>query len=393
MYIRTKSSKLSPRKTVQIVESFINDKGQPRQRIVQHMGVAFDEIQLQQLWTMAEKLIPELEERSKEEKLFKDGQLPLFEFSSGSYEQEIPDDRIARINKLLKHEDILEGPFEVWGEVFDKIGIEDILGLSDRGRGSTHALKLCLTAKLSDGGSKRRSAAWLSDRLGLSLCEDRIYRMMDKLSQRTDKVRELGFRCGRYLCEDKISLVLFDVTTLYFESFYDDENSPSPDAVTKTELGLRRHGFSKDCKFKETQVVLALVTSSDGIPLWYDVFPGNTPECSTLKHMMDDITKRVDPDEIWVVADGAMLTKDNREILRDAGAGYVLGASLKKLGKAASDQALDLDSFEELDEGRKYRTVELPNGNTLVSHLERQEGEKGRSRQGGIDKTSFEETG
>ena len=76
MYIRTKSSKLSPRKTVQIVESFINDKGQPRQRIVQHMGVAFDEAQLQQLWTMAEKLIPELEERSKEEKLFKNGQLP-----------------------------------------------------------------------------------------------------------------------------------------------------------------------------------------------------------------------------------------------------------------------------------------------------------------------------
>jgi hypothetical protein len=387
MYIRTKSSKLSPRKTVQIVESFINEHGQPRQRIVQHLGVAFDDAQLQQLWAMAEKLIPELELRAKEDKLFKAGQLPLFEFSTDSYEQEISDDQIARVKNLLKHDDVLEGPFEVWGEVFDKLGIDDLLGLSDRGRGSTHALKLCLIAKLSDGGSKRRSAAWLSDRLGLSLSEDRLYRMMDKLSEKTDKVRELGFRCGRQLCDNKISLVLFDVTTLYFESFFDDEElemleepssaeipSNEPEATNtaasktkpKLEQGLRRHGFSKDCKFKETQVVLALATSSDGIPLWYDVFPGNTAECSTLKNMMDEVSKKVSPDEVWVVADAAMLTKDNRKVLNEAGTGYVLGASLKKLDKATQKHVLDSKSFKELDEDRKYRVVELSNGNTLV---------------------------
>ena len=71
MYIRTKTSKNSPRKTIQIVESFINDKGQPRQRIVQHLGVAFDDEQLRNLCSMAEKLIPGLEQRAKEEKLFK----------------------------------------------------------------------------------------------------------------------------------------------------------------------------------------------------------------------------------------------------------------------------------------------------------------------------------
>ena len=387
MYIRTKSSKLSPRKTVQIVESFINEHGQHRQRIVQHLGVAFDDAQLQQLWTMAENLIPELELRAKEEKLFKAGQLPLFEFSPDFYQQAISDDQVAKVKKLLKHNDILEGPFEVWGEVFDKLGIDDLLGLSDRGRGSTHALKLCLIAKLSDGGSKRRSAAWLSDRLGLQLSEDRFYRMMDKLSEKTDKVRELGFRCGHQLCGNNISLVLFDVTTLYFESFLDDEDQESPEephsaetasdepetaeATTskpkaKQEQGLRRHGFSKDCKFKETQVVLALATSSDGIPLWYDVFPGNTAECSTLKRMVDEVSKKLNPDEVWVVADAAMLTKDNRKVLSEAGTGYVLGASVKKLNKTIRERALDTASFEELDEDRKYRTIELLNGNTLL---------------------------
>jgi hypothetical protein len=378
MFIRTKSSKNSPRKTVQIVESFVNEKGLPRQRIVQYLGVACDDEQLQKLWNMGEKLIPELEQNAKEEKLFQAGQLSLFKFAPEAYEQEIPDERTARIKKMIKREDVLEGPFEVWGEVFDKLGIEDVLGLSDRGRGSTHALKLCLSAKLADGGSKRRSAIWLTDHLGLMLSEDRFYRMMDKLATKIDKVKELGYNCGRRLCDNKISLVLFDVTTLYFESFLDDEDEKANEKtqesnVQTTEkessqlnLGLRRHGFSKDCKFKETQVVLALASSWDGIPLWYEVFPGNTGECSTLSHMIDEITRRVNPDEIWVVADGAMLTVENRKLLKEANAGYVLGASIKKLSKGNREQALSVESFKELDKGKKYRTISLENGNTLV---------------------------
>jgi hypothetical protein len=244
MYIRTKTSKNSPRKTVQIVESFINDKGQPRQRIVQHLGVAFDDEQLRNLCSMAEKLIPELELRSKEKKLFKTGQLSLYEFTPESYEQEIPEDRTAHVKAMLKQEDVLEGPFEVWGEVFDKLGIDDILGLSDRGRGSTHALKLCLLAKLTDGGSKRRSARWLTGELGLKLSEDRFYRMMDKLSKKTDKIKELGFNNGRRLCDNKISLVLFDVTTLYFESFIDDADEEMTEEGNKVSRGVENRSTS-----------------------------------------------------------------------------------------------------------------------------------------------------
>jgi hypothetical protein len=364
MYLRTKTSKLSPRKTVQIVEAFINENGQRRQRIVQHLGVACDDTQLQELWDAGEKLIPVLEERAREEKLFLEGQLPLFSTAPEEYEREIPEGETVQVRKLTKKEDVLEGPFEVWGEVFDRLGLEDILGLSDRGRGTTHTLKLCLTAKLAEGGSKLRASEWLGEQLGLPISEDRIYRMMDKLFDRIDRVKELGFRCGRHLCGDNISLLLFDVTTLYFESFVDDEDEGD-------KAGLRRHGFSKDCKFKETQVVLALAASSDGIPLWYEVFPGNTAECNTVKKMVAEVKKRVNPEDIWVVADGAMLTKGNRDILGEAGAGYVLGSSVKKLSKKHLEQAMDLNSYLELDEGRRYCTISLDNGNTLiVTHSE-----------------------
>lgn len=380
MYIRSKSSKNSPRKTVQIVESFLNEKGQPRQRIVQHVGVAFDEEQLHKLWTTAEYLIPELQRRAQEEKLFKNGQLPLFVHSPDAYESKINDDQTARIKKMLKQEDVLEGPFEVWGEVFDKLGIDDFLGLSDRGRGSTHALRLCLFAKLNDGGSKRRSAWWLTQELGLKLSEARFYRMMDKLALKIEKVKELALRCGSLLCGNKVSLLLFDVTTLYFESFIDDEDVEvldkekenqdsggiAEESRPRVRNGLRRHGFSKDRKVQETQVVLALATSSEGIPLWYDLFPGNTAECSTLKVMMDEVAKRVNPEEMWVVADGAMLMEDNRKILKEAKASYVLGASVKKLSQVHQEEALNLASFKDLGEGKKYRTIDLKSGNTVI---------------------------
>ncbi|MDR2529318.1 MAG: hypothetical protein LBD04_09945 [Synergistaceae bacterium] len=104
---------MSPTKTVQIVESFLNDKGLPRQRIVQHAGVAFDEPRLKQLWTMAENLIPALEHRAVEEKLATSGQTPLFHFPSGDYQKEIPVQRTTHVDKMVKIEDILEGPFEV----------------------------------------------------------------------------------------------------------------------------------------------------------------------------------------------------------------------------------------------------------------------------------------
>ena len=58
----------------------------------------------------------------------------------------------------------------------------------------------------------------------------------------------------------KINLVFYDCTTLYFESFEEDE--------------LRSKGFSKENRFNQTQVVLALAVTTQGIPLGYELFPG-----------------------------------------------------------------------------------------------------------------------
>ncbi|MFL0980102.1 IS1634 family transposase, partial [Mycoplasmopsis synoviae] len=65
-----------------------------------------------------------------------------------------------------------------------------------------------------------------------------------------------------------LNFCFYDVTTVYFESFLPDE--------------LRKFVFSKDNKVNQTQVVLGLLIDDMGIPIYYDLFPGNTSDFLTL---------------------------------------------------------------------------------------------------------------
>ena len=231
MYIRSKTSKLSPRKTVQIVEAYVTPEGKRRQRIVQHLGVARDDQQLEELWALGTRLIPELEARAREEKALREGQGLLVELTPEDFERRVTEEAQVNVRNLRNVEHVLEGPFEVWGEVFSRLGFEGIFGTGVRDIGLTNLLKLCLTAKLFDGGSKLRAREWINETLGLELGKDRIYRMMDRLATRIPQVKERGFSCGRHLVEGPVSLLLFDVTTLYFESFEEDGDHALSDPV------------------------------------------------------------------------------------------------------------------------------------------------------------------
>jgi len=73
-------------------------------------------------------------------------------------------------------------------------------------------------------------------------------------------------------------LLFYDVTTLYFDTFEEDE--------------LRKNGFSKDNKSQQPQILVALMVTKDGFPVAYEVFPGNTFEGHTIVPVIKDfITK------------------------------------------------------------------------------------------------------
>lgn len=108
--------------------------------------------------------------------------------------------------------------------------------------------------------------------------------------------------------------VLYDVTTLYFESFKADE--------------LKIQGFSKDNKSQQPQVVIGLLVTQSGFPLLYEVFAGNTFEGKTMLPILESFISKHPQTKPILVADAAMLDETRLTELRQKKISYIVGARL-----------------------------------------------------------------
>jgi hypothetical protein len=91
-------------------------------------------------------------------------------------------------------------------------------------------------------------------------------------------------------------VLLYDLTSTYFEI----------NAVDAPEGDKRRHGYSRDKRPDCPQVVIALVVTPEGLPLAYEVLPGNTADCKTLRMFLDKIEQQygaaLGVGGLWIVA-------------------------------------------------------------------------------------------
>ena len=141
----------------------------------------------------------------------------------------------------------------------------------------------------------------------------------------------------------KCEVLFFDATTLYFEVNNSDD--------------LRNNGWSKDGKSHHVQVVLALVQTAEGLPIGYELFPGNTADVSTLIPVVRKLQGRFDISRTTLVADSGMLSKTNVAALRELNCDYLLAARLGSIGDdklnklllQLNNQAMDADGFKLLD--------------------------------------------
>ena len=112
-----------------------------------------------------------------------------------------------------------------------------------------------------------------------------------------------------------LAMVLYDVTTLYFE--------------TDKEDGLRKVGMSKERRV-DPQVTVGLLCDTTGFPLEVHMFEGNKAETKTLISVMSAFRKRHGVRDIVVVADAGMLSAANLLALEDAGFGFIVGSRISK---------------------------------------------------------------
>ena len=125
--------------------------------------------------------------------------------------------------------------------------------------------------------------------------------------------------------KESFSLVLYDVTTLYFESF--------------KEYDFQKPGFSKDNKPQQPQIVIGLLTTRSGFPVMHEVFEGNTFEGHTMLEILKRFQQRVSEHcKPIIVADAAMLSASNMQTLDEQGYHYIVGARLANSAKTFVDQ-------------------------------------------------------
>ena len=195
--------------------------------------------------------------------------------------------------------------------------------------------------------SKRNTSQKLSNHFGKELSVEMIYWMMDQLHPKIGDVKTMTFNKTRSLFPEKIDLLLFDVTTLYFESVEADE--------------LRNFGYSKDLRFKTTQVVLALATNQDGLPVGYELFEGNCAEVSTLVAAIDSWRKLFDILDVCFVGDRAMFCGPNLQLLEEKKYRYIIAAKLKQLPESIQQKVFDENNYKAAQVGDHFAWIaQLP---------------------------------
>lgn len=332
MYIRRKKSPNSPRQSIQIVEGYRNEKGNVKQRIVRHLGVFVDEIEETKLVALAEDLILKI----KAEREMASPQTS-FTFSLGSPKKGRPARKAlsdimpvakVRLEDIVEDYRVIEGVHEVAGYVYDQMNFDKILTK----KRDAQILKDMTLARMVAPNSKRGLANYLKEQFDIEHDLDASYRMMDKLHDEIPKIKELAFNSTLALIPNKeVSLVFFDVTTLYFESTEIDD--------------LRKFGYSKDHRFNTTQAVLALATNEDGLPLGYELFAGNAAEVKTLLASIKSWESFMDIRDVCFIADRAMFSKTNLDALDASGYRYIVAAKLKTLKTGLKEQILNGDNY------------------------------------------------
>ena len=152
--------------------------------------------------------------------------------------------------------------------------------------------------------------------------------------------------------EVRISVVFYDMTTLYFE--------------TEDEDDLRKIGFSKDGKFQCPQIMVGLLVGEGGYPIGYDIFEGNTFEGKTLVPTLEKIQKKYGFKKPIVVTDAAMLSKNTLQSLIDEKYTFIIGARIKNETEAIKKEIL---SMRETMRDKDMRTLKREDGTTLVVSL------------------------
>jgi transposase len=379
--VKNKSTQEKYKKSVQIVHSF-REKGKVKQKIIKHIGVATSDVHLDELKLLAQSIQIRLENEDLSlftpEELQKDLDRSHPSHMQKHYKEV---DYQVDIRSLEEESRVISGIHDIYGKMFDELNLRSIFANPARNVSSVQIFKDILMARIAKPDSKRGSVEMLEDNFGISIDLDRVYRMMDKLDDKAiEKLNTLSYTKTKALFDDKIDVIYFDATTIYFESFTEDTG----------EDAIRKNGYSKDLKFNQPQVVLALMVTKEGLPIGYEAFSGDTFDGHTLIPSLKILREKYHIDNVVYVADSGMFNKDNLKELDALEAehfNYIVGARIKNMSQKIKEQILNKENYTALNKEISILNITLDNGRKLlVSHSSKRARKDKADRLKGIEK-------
>jgi len=194
----------------------------------------------------------------------------------------------------------------------------------------------------------RRTA--LEDLIGVAtedVYDARLYRSLDRLLPHKEAIEKHLVRRLGELFAIKYDLLLYDVTSTYFEGVGDAE--------------ICKRGYSRDHRPDCVQVNIALVVTKEGFPLGYELFEGNRVDVTTVEEIVTAMEARYGKvDRVWVM-DRGMVSADNIEWLQEGQRRYILGASRSEI-KKWSKQLADNANWQQVRDGVEVKICPGPDG-------------------------------
>lgn len=195
----------------------------------------------------------------------------------------------------------------ILGKLFDQIGFNKI---------EEDLFRHLVLSRICYPGSKLKTVEYLLRHHQIFYDIDAVYRYLDKLHGRyKDQLQDISYNHTLQIFNGDVSVVFYDVTTLYFEASEEDE--------------LRKIGFSKDGKAQNPQIVLGLLVSTGGYPLAFEMFEGNKFEGQTMLPVIEKFKAKYQIKNIVIVADAGLLSNENIQALKQLNYQFILGARIK----------------------------------------------------------------
>lgn len=193
---------------------------------------------------------------------------------------------------------------------------------------------------MMEPASKLRSIELLQEYFGIKHRRQSYYKAAPGWLKLKLKAENIALVFAKKHYAFNFDILFYDVTTLYFETFQEDE--------------LRRNGFSKDNKSQQPQILIALMVTKEGLPIAYEVFAGNTFEGHTIIPVVKKFIKQHEVKSFTIVADAAMISTENIAELKSNNLSYIVGA---RLGNLSGDLIKVIDNNIIREDGKNIRIM------------------------------------